>query len=198
MRPPAKCHPERENCALGMCSTCYGRHLYKKDKAKYIARSTEWHRKHGTANLKKHYVPAREGDRRADCHPELRHYSRGMCMKCYDAALHRKSYPKDRLKRMARAKKWYHSNKVRVHLRGIAKKFGISEEEYAAMMERQKGLCAICGKHPKFRNLAADHSHVTGQNRELLCTTCNAGLGQFYDSPELLEKAAAYLRRHSP
>jgi hypothetical protein len=39
-----------------------------------------------------------------------------------------------------------------------------------------------------------DHCHKTGEFRGILCTNCNNGLGRFKDSPELLSKAAKYLK----
>jgi len=197
MRPPAKCHPDRPNVARGMCQACYGQFLYQRNRKKYIDRSTVWHRENRDRTRKWHSSPALEGDRKADCHPEMKHYARGLCMKCYDAQLHRESYPQNREKRKTRSKKWYHENKERVRIRDVAKKFNLPSEEYKAMVERQHNLCAICGGPPKQRTyLCVDHCHSKDKTRELLCITCNAGLGQFYDDPELLEKAAAYLRKH--
>ena len=81
--------------------------------------------------------------------------------------------------------------------------YGISIEEYEAKMEAQDNLCMIC-KQPcsaiwkatdKRKFLSQDHDHSTGQNRDLLCDRCNRGLGNFLDDPELLEAAAAYLRK---
>jgi hypothetical protein len=61
----------------------------------------------------------------------------------------------------------------------------------------------ICGTHAddvphtsfKHNPLVIDHDHTTGEVRGLLCPTCNAGLGHFKDSPELLLKAALYLQK---
>jgi len=196
---PATCHPGREHVARGLCSQCYGKFLYQKDKPKYISRSTEWHRRNRDKTRRWHSFPAKEGDRRADCHPEFKHYAGGMCMRCYDAYSHRKNAPKNKERKRQQANKWYQANRERVRLREVAKKFGLAPEEYKAMVERQKGLCAICGGPPKHRTyLCVDHCHTQKKSRELLCVTCNAGLGQFYDNPELLEKAAAYLRKHAP
>lgn len=89
--------------------------------------------------------------------------------------------------------------------RMLKSKFDLSPEQLAAMMEKQNGLCAICGKPPRTRHgltgkvisISADHSHVTGAVRGLLCDQCNRGLGLFQDSPSLLRAAAAYLDRHA-
>jgi hypothetical protein len=62
------------------------------------------------------------------------------------------------------------------------------------MVEEQHGLCYICRKPSAYRGLHIDHCHATGNIRRLLCNDCNLGLGKFKDNPELLEKAAAYLR----
>ena len=86
----------------------------------------------------------------------------------------------------------------------LGKQYGLTIEAYQAMLEEQRGLCAICGKaeiattnfSDSVRSMAIDHDHVTGKVRSLLCTKCNTGLGAFEDNPELLELAAACIRRH--
>lgn len=76
--------------------------------------------------------------------------------------------------------------------------YGITREQYDAMVEAQEGKCAICrrsewgGRHNKPH---VDHCHETGRVRGLLCDGCNNGLGRFGDDPERLERAAAYLRQ---
>jgi hypothetical protein len=79
------------------------------------------------------------------------------------------------------------------------RKYGLSEREYIAMLNAQGGRCAICstavpgGPHGVW---AIDHDHATRAVRALLCHNCNLGLGQFDDDPEMLERAAVYLRRY--
>ena len=80
-------------------------------------------------------------------------------------------------------------------------KFGLGPDDYETMLAAQNYACAICGKNhvekPEKKwgraRLAVDHEHGTGRVRGLLCTTCNAGLGFFRDSPKLLTKAVEYL-----
>lgn len=76
------------------------------------------------------------------------------------------------------------------------KQYGLTEVLYHKMLKEQNGLCAICKNKPK--RFSIDHCHSTGRVRALLCNNCNAGLGFFKDSPELLVIAEAYLRKHSP
>jgi DNA-directed RNA polymerase subunit RPC12/RpoP len=73
------------------------------------------------------------------------------------------------------------------------KKYGITEEDFNAMLEKQGYRCAICGSDNDGRELAIDHDHVTGEVRGLLCTKCNLGLGSFEDDITRLEKAKLYL-----
>lgn len=73
------------------------------------------------------------------------------------------------------------------------RKYGVTLEEYAAMLAAQGGGCAICGAKQKKRRLAVDHDHETGEVRGLLCSPCNTGLGQFKDKAALLARAIDYL-----
>lgn len=82
---------------------------------------------------------------------------------------------------------------------GFRRKYGISLAEREELAERQGLRCSVCGTHESQldKRLAVDHDHATGAVRALLCQTCNLGLGFFKDSPELLEKAAEYVRHHT-
>lgn len=73
--------------------------------------------------------------------------------------------------------------------------YGISLAEYHAMVEKQGGVCAICGRSDEVhgRALAIDHCHDTGVVRGALCGPCNRAIGLFKDDPSRLRNAAAYL-----
>jgi hypothetical protein len=74
-------------------------------------------------------------------------------------------------------------------------KLGWTQEHYDEAKHEQGNCCAICGETFK-ETPSADHAHVEPPvPRGLLCHLCNRALGMFKDSPELLEKAAAYLRK---
>jgi hypothetical protein len=72
--------------------------------------------------------------------------------------------------------------------------YGITPDEFKAMFEKQKGLCAICGELPRTkRNLHVDHCHATGKVRGLLCNGCNTGIGALKESPKIFTNAIKYL-----
>lgn len=77
--------------------------------------------------------------------------------------------------------------------RRLLRSYGITFEQYEAMLAYQEGKCAICHKEQRRRRLAVDHCHKTKRVRKLLCDHCNHGLGKFSDDPVILRRAAAYL-----
>ena len=100
---------------------------------------------------------------------------------------------------------WRSANPGRQRASDLKRTYGLTADEYAAKLRGQGGGCAICGKTPEEngRYLAIDHDHscCPGKRscgkcvRGLLCIACNAGIGNFKDSTELLHAAVAYLRR---
>jgi hypothetical protein len=72
--------------------------------------------------------------------------------------------------------------------------YGLSVEDYDAMLERQGGVCAICKRKPE-RPLFVDHCHATGKVRGLLCHGCNSALGFMCDDPRVTAAATEYLLR---
>jgi hypothetical protein len=71
----------------------------------------------------------------------------------------------------------------------IRRKYGLTVKQYEVILSQP---CAICGKDSQH----LDHSHLSGANRKALCGTCNQGIGLFFDSPELLVRAAEYVETH--
>lgn len=88
------------------------------------------------------------------------------------------------------------------------KEFGLTEETYNSLFDKQNGACAICERPlsngftaarvddpPKSSSIArVDHCHVSGKVRGLLCINCNTGIGHLKDSEVLLLSAVRYLR----
>lgn len=72
-------------------------------------------------------------------------------------------------------------------------KHGISDEQYAYLLERSGGCCELCGFRPPegWKALAIDHDHNTGLIRGLLCRNCNLMLG-WVDNNEYMDKVNSY------
>jgi len=86
--------------------------------------------------------------------------------------------------------------------RTLKHQYGITLEEYNKILEKQQGVCAICKESENIvdkntgniKRLAVDHCHETNIVRGLLCQSCNTALGKFKDKPEIIERAANYVR----
>ena len=74
------------------------------------------------------------------------------------------------------------------------KKFGISQEEYVFLLEKQEGVCAICRGNCS-KSLAVDHNHETKNVRGLLCNRCNRGIGFLKDNVLFLQRAIDYIKK---
>lgn len=83
----------------------------------------------------------------------------------------------------------------RNHGRWILATYGITAEEYQAILDYQGGRCAICQRATgATKRLSVDHDHKTGAVRGLLCTPCNRDvLGHLRDDPAALRRGADYL-----
>lgn len=99
------------------------------------------------------------------------------------------------------AKEYYQENKEQVKLAGkiyrLRVRYGLSYDEYNALLEKTGGKCPICnvifGKGNK--RACVDHCHKTNKIRGIICSRCNKALGEFNDNSELITKAAEWLKK---
>lgn len=90
----------------------------------------------------------------------------------------------------------------------LQRSYGITVDQYDAMLAAQDGGCAICGDVPKNgQSLPVDHDHACCPGRKkscgqcvrgLLCEDCNRVLGMFRDDRERFQSAITYLTRRRP
>ena len=93
----------------------------------------------------------------------------------------------------------YHANQAQAAARQrkyeLKKLYGLTREDYEAMLTEQGGLCLICRK--PMDPPAVDHDHATGAVRGLLCRSCNSAIGLLGDDPQMLQRAIEYLTKSS-
>jgi hypothetical protein len=111
----------------------------------------------------------------------------------------------NREKRAAYMRKWQADSRAsdpeeysrRVRRTVLKRRYGITPEDYEAMLLAQCGHCALCDRTPaqeRYGHLNVDHCHATGKVRGLLCTPHNHALGKLGDSEAALLRALAYIR----
>mgnify|MGYP001563279272 CR=1 FL=1 len=112
-----------------------------------------------------------------------------------------KSHNKWRLKNLTKVaedqKKHRDANVERHKDYGRKAHYGLEPGEYAYLLEKQNGKCAIClSSDPKGKGaFHVDHCHDTHRIRGLLCHHCNLGIGQFKHREDFLLRAIDYLKR---
>jgi hypothetical protein len=99
------------------------------------------------------------------------------------------------------------ARKYRARVAGLVARYGLSLEKYGEILSVQEGVCFICKDPPEENSvLVVDHDHSCCPGKEktcgtcirgLLCGKCNSALGYFRDDPELMERAAQYVRQSS-
>jgi hypothetical protein len=94
-----------------------------------------------------------------------------------------KAYRAKNLERISEKYKWRH----------LRRTYGLTREDYEAMIAAQAGKCSICGE--PMNRMAVDHDHATGRVRALLCIPCNAALGHV-ENAVWLASAKNYLEAH--
>ena len=117
-------------------------------------------------------------------------------------AYQQKYYQEHKDKFRTQLRVWRANNRDKTRQYKLKGRYGITAEEYQKMYDEQDGVCAIClqpetllHQNGNVRRLVVDHNHETDEVRALLCTKCNLMVGNSLDNPELLERAAEYLRR---
>lgn len=137
------------------------------------------------------------------------------CRAC-TSAYNREWYARNKDRRSTTQKTWYQENKQRhsaavaankranpEHYRKLStdlarlKRYGLTKERFAEMLEQQAGACAIC--QARFSSEPhVDHCHSTKVVRGLLCGQCNRALGLLKDDPARIRRAAQYLEANRP
>lgn len=127
--------------------------------------------------------PLSSFNNRNDSSSADRHGKVSKCKECSKAAAKAWYYgDHEKAKELARATQYRQRHKTR-----------ITAEEASKLAENNVGYCDLCSE---YGIIFLDHDHKTEARRGFLCSRCNFALGGFKDSPELLQKAAAYLIRY--
>ena len=105
----------------------------------------------------------------------------------------RQGDPEFQAKQRERYVRWRKSNPRGQRKWWLEYYYSVTLEQWDEMVIAQLGRCAICDLPA---DLVVDHCHAAKRVRELLCSTCNSGLGHFKDDPARLRAAADYIEKH--
>ncbi len=172
--PRATCHPDRKHNAKGLCLECYNEQIA-------IPRAREWY----AANRKRALRATRAWHL---AHPEQARASR---------AKWQRNNPE---KIAASRRAWEENNPEKLfEVRRAARlaKYGMTVDEFAKLLKKQRGRCALCARVPRSLGrfgLNVDHCHKTLKIRGLLCNICNMLVGMIDRDPRVLTRLWRYVR----
>lgn len=162
----ADCHPDRPHFAKGLCLRCYRRLTKQRNRQRNRPKAL--------------------------CHPERSRFRQNLCFSCYGLVVHQQAvcHPDRPMWALGLCKACYKEKrkpklpwKIRPKVkdynrRANLKQYGITIEQFDAMVISQGGRCALCQKTVE-HTLNVDHCHQTSQVRGLLCRGCNVALGHY-------------------
>ena len=93
----------------------------------------------------------------------------------------------------ARKAQYRRDNADKLRNTDLLRMYGITIDEYDAMLAAQGGVCAICERTPTTRRLHVDHDHANLLVRGLLCDACNRRVVGRFHNGDVLRRAADYL-----
>ena len=175
------------------------RELYSINRDRILARKKAWREKNKEAvskHNKEHY----------NSHPEFHKAIREKRKAERDKwrKYGRDYYAMNREEKIAYGKKWVKENpekyKRSYRASRLKRKYGLTIEQYEAIVESQDGKCLACHKVPSGKahssRLHLDHCHTTGRLRGMLCYQCNLALGLVRDDITVLQGLIAHLKRN--
>ena len=177
-KPPTRyCefHPDKPAKKRGLCENCY----------------SKWLREHNPEYA----------ERQRASHREF-HRKNAVVQRAKNRAFYDKNADGLRLSARRRWRELNQEERWEVNLRGT---YGITGDQFRALLASQNGLCAICQQCPKphtrwYHSLFVDHDQNIGPTavRGLLCGRCNTMLGYIERSGmEHVKRAIEYAERFS-
>jgi hypothetical protein len=118
------------------------------------------------------------------------------CSKVYHQQYYKKNIIKERQKRKERSRFYRKHYPNKIQNWKLKARYGISLDEKNEMVKKQNYKCAICGSDIT-QKACVDHNHETDKVRELLCDSCNTGIGMFKENIQVMQKAIDYLIKHN-
>jgi hypothetical protein len=185
------------------CRVCGGTERYRSGTHRCLACT----KRHGAAKKERRAAEAAangaapgdktyHGEHCSGCGGTERYTSNGSCKPCTNTRA-AEFWRNNSEHKYAQTLAWRRANRALVatyaRKQRLKREYDLTPDEYATRVAEQAGCCAICRRETK---LVIDHCHNGGHVRELLCSACNSGLGQFKDKQALLLAAVAYLEKH--
>lgn len=136
-------------------------------------------------------------------HLSDRFVSSGACVDCLKELtktpafiVKRKDHYKRKIEHIkTRTASYRELNRLTIRIRK-QRKYGLSPDQYKALLASQNNCCAICELPLDLgKRTHTDHCHETNKVRGILCHHCNSGIGLLKHSPELMRRAIAYVLR---